>query len=61
MLSAHKKLIAEKLAEEEAERKIKGDAKKEKILVIQSKKPFKRSKICVYVCLYLFNCHPFPT
>ena len=35
MLSAHKKLIAEKLAEEEAERKVKGEAKKEKQLVSQ--------------------------
>ncbi|KAG2713877.1 hypothetical protein I3760_04G196400 [Carya illinoinensis] len=33
VLSAHKKLIGEKLAEEEAERKIKGDTKKEKLLV----------------------------
>ncbi|OAY77001.1 RRP15-like protein [Ananas comosus] len=32
MLSAHKKLVVEKLAEEEAEHKAKGDAKKEKIL-----------------------------
>nr|CAD1835565.1 unnamed protein product [Ananas comosus var. bracteatus] len=31
MLSAHKKLIAEKLAEEEAEHKVKGEAKKEKM------------------------------
>jgi hypothetical protein len=34
-LSADRKLIAEKLAEEEAERKVKGEAKKEKNLVIQ--------------------------
>lgn len=33
VLSAHKKLVAEKLAEEEVERKVKGDAKKEKHLV----------------------------
>lgn len=34
VLSAHKKLVAEKLAEEEeAERKVKGDAKKEKHVV----------------------------
>lgn len=33
MLSAHKKLVAEKLAEEEAELKVKGEAKKEKHLV----------------------------
>ncbi|XP_071915713.1 uncharacterized protein [Coffea arabica] len=33
VLSAHKKLVAEKLAEEEAERKVKGEAKKEKHLV----------------------------
>ncbi|XP_068637849.1 uncharacterized protein [Aristolochia californica] len=33
VLSAHKKLIAEKLAEEESERKVKGEAKKEKLLV----------------------------
>lgn len=33
MLSAHKKLIGEKLAEEEAEKKVKGEAKKEKHLV----------------------------
>jgi hypothetical protein len=34
VLSADRKLIAEKLAEEEAERKVKGEAKKEKHLVI---------------------------
>ncbi|KAF5960645.1 hypothetical protein HYC85_001854 [Camellia sinensis] len=33
VLSAHKKLLAEKLAEEDAERKVKGEAKKEKHLV----------------------------
>lgn len=33
VLSAHKKLLAEKLADEEAERKVKGEAKKEKHLV----------------------------
>ncbi|PON33767.1 Rrp15p protein [Parasponia andersonii] len=33
VLSAHKKLVAKKLAEEEGERKIKGEAKKEKHLV----------------------------
>ncbi|CDP19993.1 unnamed protein product [Coffea canephora] len=33
VLSAHRKLVAEKLAEEEAERKVKGEAKKEKHLV----------------------------
>lgn len=33
MLSANKKLLAEKLAEEEAEKKVKGEAKKEKHLV----------------------------
>ncbi|KAL2493623.1 hypothetical protein Fot_37380 [Forsythia ovata] len=33
VLSAHKKLLAEKLVEEEAERKVKGEAKKEKHLV----------------------------
>lgn len=33
VLSAHKKLVAEKLAEEETERKVKGEAKKEKHLV----------------------------
>ena len=33
ILSANKKLVAEKLAEEEAERKVKGEAKKEKQLV----------------------------
>lgn len=33
VLSAHKKLIAEKLADEEAERKVKGEAKKEKHMV----------------------------
>ncbi|KAL5743027.1 hypothetical protein ACOSP7_029759 [Xanthoceras sorbifolium] len=32
VLSANKKLIAEKLAEEEAERKVKGEAKKEKLM-----------------------------
>lgn len=34
MLSGQKKLVAEKLAEEENERKVKGEAKKEKQLVI---------------------------
>ncbi|KAF7145107.1 hypothetical protein RHSIM_Rhsim04G0007200 [Rhododendron simsii] len=33
VLSAHKKLLAEKLAEEETERKVKGEAKKEKQLI----------------------------
>ncbi|KAI5664391.1 hypothetical protein M9H77_23714 [Catharanthus roseus] len=33
VLSAHKKLVIEKLAEEEAERKVKGEAKKEKRLL----------------------------
>ncbi|KAL0412953.1 UNVERIFIED_CONTAM: hypothetical protein Sradi_1497000 [Sesamum radiatum] len=33
VLSAHKKLLAEKLAEEEEEKKVKGEAKKEKHLV----------------------------
>lgn len=33
MLSGHKKLVVEKLAEEEAERRVKGEAKKEKHLV----------------------------
>ncbi|KAA8526642.1 hypothetical protein F0562_008155 [Nyssa sinensis] len=33
VLSAHKKLVVEKLAEEEAERKVKGEVKKEKHLV----------------------------
>lgn len=33
VLSAHKKLVAEKLAEEEVERKVKGDSKKEKHMV----------------------------
>ena len=37
ILSANKKLAAEKLAEEEAERKVKGEAKKEKQRVF----PFK--------------------
>ncbi|KAK1567779.1 hypothetical protein Q3G72_016535 [Acer saccharum] len=32
VLSAHKKLVAEKLAEEESERKVKGEAKKEKLM-----------------------------
>lgn len=32
-MSGHKKLIAEKLAEEDEERKVKGEAKKEKHLV----------------------------
>ncbi|CAI0459436.1 unnamed protein product [Linum tenue] len=35
VLSGHKKLVAEKLAEEEVERKAKGDAKKEKKLVAE--------------------------
>lgn len=33
ILSANKKLVAEKLAEEEAERKVKGEARKAKQLV----------------------------
>lgn len=33
VLSAHKKLVVAKLAEEVTERKVKGDAKKEKSLV----------------------------
>lgn len=33
VLSGHKKLVAEKLAEEEADQKVKGDVKKEKHLV----------------------------
>ncbi|KAH0668960.1 hypothetical protein KY289_023453 [Solanum tuberosum] len=33
VLSAHKNLVAEKLAEEDVERKVKGDAKKEKHLI----------------------------
>lgn len=33
VLSAHKKLVAEKLAEEESERKVKGDAKKDKHVI----------------------------
>ncbi|PIN11516.1 hypothetical protein CDL12_15885 [Handroanthus impetiginosus] len=33
VLSVHKKLLAEKLADEEAERKVKGEAKKEKHLI----------------------------
>lgn len=43
ILSANKKLVAEKLAEEEAERKVKGEAKKEKLMVF----PF---KIKCFVC-----------
>lgn len=39
VLSAHKKLIAEKLADEEAERKVKGEAKKEKHMVFFSYYP----------------------
>lgn len=35
ILSAHKKLVAEKLAEEEAEHKVKGEAKKEKHLAAE--------------------------
>lgn len=34
MLSGHKKLIADKLAEEKAERHVKGEARKEKKMVI---------------------------
>lgn len=34
VLSGHKKLVAEKLAEEASERKIKGEAKKDKHVVI---------------------------
>lgn len=33
VLSAHKKLVVKKLAEDAAEKKVKGDAKKEKTLV----------------------------
>ncbi|CAJ2633114.1 unnamed protein product [Trifolium pratense] len=35
VLSAHKNLVIEKLAEEEAERKVKGEAKKEKLLIAE--------------------------
>lgn len=35
VLSAHKKLVAEKLAEEDAERKVKRENRKEKHLVSQ--------------------------
>ncbi|KAL8478038.1 hypothetical protein ACS0TY_030080 [Phlomoides rotata] len=35
VLSAHKKLLAEKLAEEETERKVKGEVKKEKHLIAE--------------------------
>lgn len=34
VLSVHKKLLAEKLAEEESNRKVKGEVKKEKHLVL---------------------------
>lgn len=46
VLSGHKKLIAEKLAEEEEERKVKGDAKKEKHLVFDVK---------TYLCILRFE------
>ncbi|GAU20853.1 hypothetical protein TSUD_120450 [Trifolium subterraneum] len=35
VLSAHKNLVIEKLAEEDAERKVKGEAKKEKLLIAE--------------------------
>ncbi|KAG1354737.1 hypothetical protein COCNU_07G008490 [Cocos nucifera] len=41
ILSAHKKLVAKKLAEEEAEHKIKGEAKKEEHLVSKAQNPQK--------------------
>ena len=50
MLSAHKKLIAKKLAEEEAERKVKGEAKKEKQLVSQS-----QNQLLGYNHVYFFK------
>ena len=50
MLSAHKKLIAKKLAEEEAERKVKGEAKKEKQLVSQS-----QNQLLGYNRVYFFK------
>ena len=37
VLSGHKQLVAKKLAEEEAERKVKGEAKKEKHMVFSLK------------------------
>nr|CAD1835512.1 unnamed protein product [Ananas comosus var. bracteatus] len=40
MLSAHKKLIVEKLAEEEEEHKVKGEAKKEKLASGAYRTPF---------------------
>lgn len=53
ILSANTKLVVEKLAEEEAERKVKGEAKKEKQLVF----PF---KIKYYVCVWdLCGCSLF--
>jgi hypothetical protein len=46
-MSAHKKLIGEKLAEEEAERKYKGEAKKEKQLVKSISIPSAITSLCV--------------
>lgn len=57
MLSAHKKLVAEKLAEEEVERKVKGETKKEKHLV------YLVSKILFFIFYFLkwqYVCHEFP-
>lgn len=64
VLSGNKKLVAEKLAEEEAERKVKSEAKKEKHLVIQNKNIFfvgsrfcLKLEICMYFgykCLYVY-------
>jgi hypothetical protein len=48
-MSAHKKLIGEKLAEEEAERKFKGEAKKEKQLVKSVSKPSAMTSLCVFL------------
>ena len=48
-MSAHKKLIGEKLAEEEAERKFKGEAKKEKQLVKSVSKQIAMTSLCVFL------------
>lgn len=62
MLSAQKKLVVEKLAEEEAERKNKGEAKKEKHLVL-SNFPFSdifcfcTFSVGAFQCKFENKCH----
>ncbi|KAK4746592.1 hypothetical protein SAY87_025629 [Trapa incisa] len=52
ILSGQKKLVAQKLAEEESEKKLRGEAKKEKLLVFERLYPLER---IVIVC-----CRTFP-